>query len=72
MVEVFHSFIRGLDREPKVLLLIILLLTQGLIHNPQKCIDVYSCISVGGYWVSALLWGLHGLQTFGRLHRNIL
>lgn len=46
MVEVYHSSIRGLDGEPKVLLLVIFLLTQGLIQNPQKSIDVYSLISV--------------------------
>lgn len=34
----------GLDKEHKVLLLVILVLTQGLIQIPQKSIDVRSWI----------------------------
>lgn len=76
MVELYHSSMRGLDKEPEVQLLIILLLTQGLIQNPQKSTDVYSLISVDlNTFLSlrlALLRVAWPSNTFGGLRRNIL
>lgn len=72
MVEVYHSSIRGLDREPKVLLLIISLLAQGLIQNPQKSIDVYSLISVDlNTFLSLKLRVAWPSNIFGGLHRHV-
>ena len=76
MVELYHSSIRGLDKEPEVQLLVILLLTQGLIQNPQKSIDVYSLISVDLNTFLSLRLALLSVawpsNVFGGLCRNVL
>lgn len=76
IVELDRSSIRGLDKEPKVLLLVILLLTQGLILYPQKSIDVYSLILVHLNAFRNLRHPLLRLawpsNIFGELRRNML